>query len=100
MEPTDRQIDELVRLVSAKAGTAVAEAFAGRDLRTLSEVELGKAEAVLLAFCEREDRARSVGSQALGVAGQKMLAERLFDEIFGLGFAERYTDGREPDVEE
>jgi pilus assembly protein CpaF len=100
MEPTDREIDELVRLVSAKAGTVVAEAFAGRDLRTLSEVELGKAEAVLLSFCEREDRARSVGSRALGVAGQKMLAEHLFDEIFGLGFAERYTDGREPDVEE
>jgi pilus assembly protein CpaF len=95
------ELEDLARSLSGRASAAVAAVFPGRHLAGLGEPEKARAEAELLTFCDQADqRLRVSGRPGLGVGGQKQLAERLFDDIFGLGFLERYCDQREPDCEE
>lgn len=101
MQLPPEDLEDLVRALRGEAAKRLGEAFRGRDLLGLDEDELGRAEAALLEICEKEDRGRALsGGAAFGADGQKQLAERLCDEIFGLGVLQPYTDDREPDVEE
>jgi pilus assembly protein CpaF len=102
MEPDAAELEELTRTFAGEAGTALANALPGRNFRSLSTAEAARAEAVLATFCDRADQRWSFlpGHSPLGAAGRKLLAERLWDEIFGLGYLERYCDDREPDCEE
>lgn len=95
------QLEDLARTLSAPAGARLARVFPGRNLAELNEGEKARAEAELLRFCDEADReGAAVGRQPLRIAGQKELAERLFDEIFDIGVLARFCDQREPDCEE
>lgn len=94
-------LEELARSMRAEAARALGEAFGGADLSALDEHGLARAEAILLQFCEDLDRSRALrGERSLETGGRKQLAERLFDELFGLGALQPFLDDREPDVEE
>src|SRR6266851_2369075 len=102
MEPDDAQLDELMAMFAGEAANGLAGVLPGRDYRRLSKADEHEAEMFLRRFCDQADqRWSSLPRHApLGPAGQKVLGQRLWDEIFGLGFLERYTDDREPDCEE
>lgn len=94
-------LEELVRALRAEVAQRLGEAFRGKDFLALGEAERSQAEAVVMGICDQEDRSQALrGGRGLGIDGQKQLAERLFDEVFGLGVLQRHTDDREPDVEE
>jgi pilus assembly protein CpaF len=102
MEPSPEQLEEMMAMFAGEAGNGLAAALPGRDFRSLNDADKARAESFLMGFCDKADQRWSVMARhlPLGPGGQKLLAERLWDEIFGLGILEPYCDEREPDCEE
>lgn len=97
----EADLEDLARSVSGRAGALVARLFPGRALAGLPESDKARAEPELRRFCDQVDHEGAVlGRPPLRIGGQKLLAERLWDEIFDIGFLARFCDDREPDCEE
>ncbi|MGH2718517.1 MAG: CpaF family protein [Actinomycetota bacterium] len=95
-------LEILARSVAPRAGQMLAQLFPGKALTDLGEAEKARAEPALLRFCDQVDQERSAAGQTpLRIAGQKLLAEYLWDELFDIGAAlAQFCDDRQPDCEE
>jgi pilus assembly protein CpaF len=97
----DDELEELVRALRPETAKRLGEAFPGQDFLDLNDAGASQAQRIVLGVCDDEDRNRVLGRRpSLGADGQKQLAERLCDELFGMGVLQPYTDDRRPDAEE
>jgi Flp pilus assembly CpaF family ATPase len=97
----DGELEELVRTLRAETSKRLGEAFPGADFLGLDDAGAAQAQRIVLGVCDDEDRNRVLRRQpSLGADGQKQLAERLCDEIFGMGVIQPHIDDRDPTAEE